>query len=149
MKQAYEVFSHQSQNEPVYLLMDHGSDRLIQWAGQTYDHLGKYTLDRGMLRRSRILYAAAQATFTELGKLDATVVVPERIRVEIINQQAATAIAQADLESFQAYLQAGAEGAKALGSEKRKQEAIANWKAARQRWPHEKRLLEWAELLMD
>jgi hypothetical protein len=96
-----------------------------------------------------VLYTAAQTTFTQLGQLDATAMIRERTRVKILNQQAATAIAQADLETFQAYLQAGVEGAKALGSEKRKQEAIANWKAARLRWPHEKRLLEWAELLMD
>jgi tetratricopeptide (TPR) repeat protein len=146
---AHEVFPHQPQNEPVYLLTDHGPDKIIQFAGLTYDHLGKSALDRGTPRRSRVLYTAAQTTFTQLGQLDATAMIRERTRVKILNQQAATAIAQADLETFQAYLQAGVEGAKALGSEKRKQEAIANWKAARLRWPHEKRLLEWAELLMD
>ncbi len=101
-----------------------------------------------MPRRSRTLYTAAQQTLSQHERLDATIVVPERIRVEIINHQAATAIAQGDMELFQAYFQAGVQGAKALGSDKRMQEAITNWKAARERWPHEQRVLELADVLL-
>jgi DNA-binding SARP family transcriptional activator len=144
---AHEVFpEHIGKVEPNY--SDCGILPMLLWEGIAYEHLGAITLDRTMPKRSKVLYMQAQNTFAKHERLAPAITAPERIRVEIINQQAATAIAQGDMELFGTYLQAGAQGAKALGSDKRMQEAIANWKAACKRWPHEQRVLELADVLL-
>jgi tetratricopeptide (TPR) repeat protein/DNA-binding XRE family transcriptional regulator len=75
-------------------------------------------------------------------------IIPERIRVEIINQRALAAVKGGDMEDFRHHLIAGIQGARTLGSQKRRQEAIDNWKEARKVWPHETRVLELADLLL-
>ena len=75
--------------------------------------------------------------------------ISERFRVEIANHQAATALAQRDLEKFRHYFLEGVRGAQALNSQKRKQEAVENWKAAKKVWGSEPQILELAEALMD
>lgn len=50
-----------------------------------------------------------------------------------------------DLDEIEHYLLAGMQGATELGSEKRRQEVIANWHAAQNRWPQEKRVIALAE----
>jgi len=67
--------------------------------------------------------------------------------IEIINYLAKAAIGEKNLEQFEHYFLQGIHGAKALKSEKRRQEAVANWKTARVQWPHEKKLLALAEAL--
>jgi hypothetical protein len=52
------------------------------------------------------------------------------------------------MEDFRHHLIAGIQGAQALGSQKRRQEAIDNWKEARKVWPHETKVLELADLLV-
>jgi tetratricopeptide (TPR) repeat protein len=143
---ARELFPTEAHDEPVYLSTDHGEYAMLQWEGQTYQNLGKCSFD--LPKRSRVLYTAAQASFAKVSRLDPAIVVPERLRLEIINQQAATALALNDMDRFQAYLKEGALGARALGSEKRKQEVIDNWKAARLRWPHEMVIKDLADLLL-
>ena len=147
--EAHEVFPKPTENdEPIYISAACGMPLMLVWEGTAYEHLGKFALDRMMPKRSKVLYTQAQDTFARLEQLDPAITVPERVRVQIINHQAATAIAQGDMELFRAYLQAGVQGAKALGSDKRMQEAIANWKAARQRWPHEQHIVELADVLL-
>ncbi|MBV9688853.1 MAG: hypothetical protein JO202_03980 [Ktedonobacteraceae bacterium] len=116
--------------------------------GTTYEHLGKLTVQQGLSKRPRVLYTAAHTTLAQFEQLDTTIVVPERWRVEVLNHQAATAIALGDREMFQTYFQVAVQGAKELGSEKRKQEAIDNWKAARLRWPDEMVIKDLADLLL-
>ncbi len=53
-----------------------------------------------------------------------------------------------DLEEFISYSTLGIQGARAIGSERRRQEVLANWKSALKTWPHEKRVLELAEVLV-
>ncbi|MBV9690597.1 MAG: hypothetical protein JO202_12920 [Ktedonobacteraceae bacterium] len=143
---AREFFPKEAHDEPVYLSTDHGEYAMLQWEGQTYQNLGKFSFD--LPKRSRVLYTAAQASLAQIGDLGPAIVVPERLRLEIINQQAATALALNDMDRFQAYLKEGALGAKALGSEKRKQEAIDNWRLARLRWPDEMVIKDLADLLL-
>ena len=90
----------------------------------------------------------AWKTFERVEISQSGFITPERIRVEIINYQAKTALALRSLESFCLYLERGARGAKALESEKRRQEAIALYKEARRVWPEEPRVKELADLLL-
>jgi hypothetical protein len=71
--------------------------------------------------------------------------IPQRNRVEITNYQAQAAIGVGDLDETEHYLIAGMQGATALGSEKRRQEVLANWHAAQKRWPQEKKVLALGE----
>ena len=72
--------------------------------------------------------------------------VPERIRLEILNQQATTAIASGDLEQSAAYIEAGITGAKTLGSQRRLNEAYDNYNQMFALWPQEQRVKTLGEL---
>jgi transcriptional regulator with XRE-family HTH domain len=72
--------------------------------------------------------------------------VPERVRIEILNQNAKTAIFAGDLEQGLSYIEAGVIGAKILGSQKRYNEAYDNYRQMTLLWPMEKRVKELGEL---
>jgi hypothetical protein len=74
--------------------------------------------------------------------LKRAIIIPERIRVEIFNQKAKTAIVSGDLEQGATYVEAGVAGAKALGSQRRYNEAYNNFKQMAILWPQEKRMKE-------
>jgi DNA-binding SARP family transcriptional activator len=93
-------------------------------------------------------YQEAMNTFVQTEASSSAESISERTRLEIVNHQAATALALRDMEQFEKYFLLGANGAKALNSAKRKQEALLNWKAARKVWPHEGRIADLAETLM-
>ncbi|HLZ59197.1 MAG TPA: hypothetical protein VKR06_19820 [Ktedonosporobacter sp.] len=64
----------------------------------------------------------------------------KRIRIEIMNYQARTALAMKDLDAFCCLLEQGVQAAIRLGSEKRKQEAMEIYQDALLIWPHEARV---------
>lgn len=66
-----------------------------------------------------------------------TAAVPERIRFEIINHQAATAVLRNDLEAFQSYIGEAIEGATLLASKQRMRELQAALHKAVEVWPGE------------
>lgn len=78
-----------------------------------------------------------------------TLLVPERLRLEGINQKALVAVRLGHLDQFAMLSLQGIQGAKALQSEKRRQEIIANWKEARKVWPREPRVMELADALIE
>lgn len=69
-----------------------------------------------------------------------TAVVPERIRFEIINHQAATAVLRNDLEAFESYIGQAIEGIALLASKQRLRELKMAWHKAAESWPREPRL---------
>ncbi len=84
---------------------------------------------------------AAQAAHA-FGDLDrGSRAAPERIRVEIANHHAATAVHLNDLDAFVLHMTDALEGAAALGSAQRKKEAARAWDLATARWPREPRVL--------
>jgi tetratricopeptide (TPR) repeat protein len=87
-------------------------------------------------------------TFARIEKLKTQTPIPERIRIEILNHQATTALVLKDVDTFCDRLEQGVDGAKRLGSEKRRQEAIEVYKDARKIWPHEIRVRELADLFV-
>lgn len=148
MSTAIDLFPEQPdpERDPCFIVNDHGPGSLALWQGITYNHLGQNATYQGT-QPSKLLQQAWQS-LTKIETMPQHVVIPERIRVEIINHQAATAIAQRDLQRFTTYFVQGVQGAKALGSGKRLQEATANWKAARVAWPGEPAVNELVELFL-
>jgi transcriptional regulator with XRE-family HTH domain/tetratricopeptide (TPR) repeat protein len=66
--------------------------------------------------------------------------VPDRIRFEVINHQARTAVLLGDLDAFEIYMQRGFEGVVLLSSEQRRREIQVALQYARDAWPREKRI---------
>jgi hypothetical protein len=94
-------------------------------------------------------FSQASNALAQFAHLPSTIIAPERYKVQIINYQAMAAVGARNMEEFMHYLLVGVAGAKALGSEKRWQEAIANWRAARKRWPGEDKIPKLADALME
>ena len=75
------------------------------------------------------------------GQIDrATAAAPDRIRLEIINHQAATAVLVNDLDGFETYMARALDGAVLLASRQRQREIRTAWQRATAAWPREPRL---------
>lgn len=140
--EARTVFPTEYEEVPSFLSMDYGLFQVILFEGLTFLDLDKCYPDNGYAQD-------AWNKLTQIDYLSKGTNVPERIRIEIVNQRAMAAVRARNMEDFRAQLIAGAEGAKALESEKRRQEAFANYKAATKAWPHEAKVLELADLLIQ
>jgi tetratricopeptide (TPR) repeat protein len=88
-------------------------------------------------------------TFHDLGRVAGSAAIPQRIQVEIVNQQAATAVEVRDLDLFTRHLEMGIAGARALQSDQRRREAMAAWQRALAVWPGERRVRSLAQLFSD
>jgi tetratricopeptide (TPR) repeat protein len=125
---------------PGFLTADSGPVEMILYEGQSYLALGQH-------EPATDYYVTAEKTFAGIARLATTMVVPERFLTWVANEQAFTAIKVKNLDDFERYFIQGIQGAEALGSQKRRREAIANWKEARKVWPDEKRVVDLADLL--
>jgi hypothetical protein len=88
-------------------------------------------------------------TFEQMGGLAGHDALPERVRIEIVNHQAATALEMRDLQSMVDHLHNGVQGARHLRSGLRMHEAATTWRRAREVWPNEPRVTALAELFID
>ena len=131
---AYETFPQDAQNTIVTPYAGFGRGELIFWEGITQLELG-HAKD-------------AWNTFARSIDPQSTAPVSERMRVEIVNHQAETAISLRDLDLFCAYLEQGIRGAEALGSQKRRSEAFDIHRQALKVWPHEPRIKALRELFV-
>jgi len=139
--QAHDIFSEDLKDDPSSLFADFGFFALLLWGGLTY-------LDLGEHYPNGRYYQQAWSTFSLIEEPATKIIIPERTRVEIVNHLAMTAVKTGNMEGFHTYLIEGVNGAKALQSDKRRQEAVANWKEARKEWPRESQILELADLLL-
>jgi tetratricopeptide (TPR) repeat protein len=74
-------------------------------------------------------------------RLDGTTsAVPDRIRLEIINHQARTAVLRNDLDSFEIFIRRAVNGFTMLDSRQRQRELETAWQYALEAWPDEPRL---------
>lgn len=141
LSKAYRVFPEEGEDVPVFLSADDGLYSLILFDGWV-------RLDLGARDPQKEHYECAEKALARLDDLPKTVLIPERIRLEITNRRAQAALGLGDLDAFQHFALQSAEGIKQIMSEKRRQELVATYKAARKRWPHESSLLEMAEVLL-
>jgi tetratricopeptide (TPR) repeat protein len=95
---------------------------------------------QGLVRLDLKQPRAAWETFEQIKRFQQTSVIPERIGLEIINHQAKVALAMREMELFCDYVDRGGQGARALGSQKRWQEAYTIYGQGRKIWPHEARV---------
>ncbi len=139
MSLAQEVYPEHPEADPSFLYAEFSLSSMVLEKGLTLLALGQH-YPHGRYRQQ------AWETFTQIETPRPVFLVPERTRLEIINYQAKTALTFSDLDKFCDYLEKGAMGAKALGSEKRRGEAIEVYKEARSVWPNEPRVKELADL---
>ena len=76
-------------------------------------------------------------------------VISERIRCEVVNYQAKTALALGDRDLCYHYLERGAQGAVSLRSAKRRSEVLATRNKALLRWPHDRQVKELQHIFLD
>ena len=131
---AREVFPEQPENDQSFLFSDAGYFSLALYEGLTHLGLGN---------AKEALEAFEQITKYPEGAT------PERVRVEIINHEAQTAIVMRDQELFKSYLLSGLEGAIRLGSEKRRQEAWGAYGQAKNVWYNDKGIILLRKDLLD
>jgi tetratricopeptide (TPR) repeat protein len=132
LRMAYEHFPDNPEQDPCFLYADCGRQSLPMWEGMTYLDLGQP--------------GEAQSALERVEQLSTVIIIPERARVEAINHQAEAALALGDQERFRAYMEMGVKGAKALGSEKRYNEAFDVYQQAKKLWRNEPGVKELQDL---
>lgn len=130
-----------SEEMPVYL-QDSGLFHEGLLESQLFERLGSQA-------KTNSYYQRAWKAIEEIEQPFSPLLVPERFRLEAINQKALVALRLGDLEQFSTLSFQGIQGARALQSEKRRQEIVANWKEARKVWPREPQILELADVLVE
>ena len=140
---AYRFFPPHPADDPAFLYADCGEPSLCLWAGLTHLALSKTCpVDERTAQMHRRL---AWESLDLFGGTHPPFVVSQRNHVEILIQQARTAIALNDLERFVASFSNAVTAAKTLGSQRRRREAIAVYWQARTSWPREERVSDLAE----
>ena len=135
LRLAQEVFPEDVESDPSSLFADGGRFTLTLWEGLT-----RLDLDQPK---------DAWDALARIEQLPSTVIVPERMRIEIINHRAEAAVAFGDQELFCAYMEMGIIGAKSLGSERRYSEAFDIYKQAKRLWNNESRVKQLQELFIQ
>ena len=142
IEKAYNLFTEDFSGTPYYISSDYSLSQLIINQGQTHLALGAKDVDRALTH-----YEHARSALASIDRLPPGTMIPLRNHIQILNHQAQAAIGVGNLEEAEHFLLAGIKGATALSSEKRRQEVLANWHAARKRWPQEKKVLALADII--
>ena len=140
---AKEIYPNFPENDASFLYAEFSPSSMILEEGLTY-----LALAQQHSKVSKQYLVQARETFARIENSQVDFIVPERIRIEIINHQAKAAIALKELENFCSYLEIGANGAKKLDSQKRREEGITIYREARNIWPNEVRIKELADLFL-
>ncbi|MGH2509733.1 MAG: hypothetical protein ACRDHZ_20325, partial [Ktedonobacteraceae bacterium] len=144
ISKAHDLFSGDFSSAPCYVSADYSLSQLISLEGMTHLALGAKDVNQPLTH-----YEHARDALSTIDHLSPGIAIAPRNCVEIINHRAQAAIGMGDLDETEHYLLSGMQGATALGSEKRRQEVIANWHAAKQRWPQEKKVLALGESMLS
>jgi tetratricopeptide (TPR) repeat protein len=134
--QAEEMYPDRPEDDPSFLYAEFTPASLALEEGLAHLALAGHFPDRG--------YQQQAAEIFDLTRQPARVI-PERIRFEIVNHQAETAVLLGDLDAFEAFMSCGLDGITLLGSRQRLKEMQETWHRARTRWPGEHRLKALAE----
>ncbi len=129
---AHDTFPDYSETDENFSYAEFDRSQMILWGGITHAQIGKT--------------AKALDIFNRIEQLGT--IVSERLRIEIFNHRARTAIVSGDLEQGSTYVESGITGAKAIGSQRRYKEAYENYNQMALLWPQEKRVKELRELFV-
>lgn len=141
--EARRLFPSDFGDVPCFVSADYDISQLVVFEGLTHLTLGETDPDHAHQHNEQAAKALAQ-----IEDLPSDMLLPQRLKIEIVNYQAQAAVGAGNLDEFEHYLIAGAKGAASLGSEKRRQEVLANWRAARKVWPHEQKVLALADMFI-
>jgi tetratricopeptide (TPR) repeat protein len=133
---AEEIYPDQPEGDPSFLYAEFTPASLTLEKGLAYVALAERLPTRGYQGRAANIFARVND--------DDSMTVPDRIRYEIANNQARTAVLLDDLDAFETYLRHGIEGAVFLGSRQRHQEAMGAWRHAIAKWPNERRVKDFS-----
>ncbi|GHO48578.1 hypothetical protein [Ktedonospora formicarum] len=141
LRRSQDLYPEQQERDPSFLCAEFSPSSLIMENGRTYLALHEYFPDAGYDHQ-------AMQTFQRLSATPEECVIPERIRMEVINYQAKADLYEKKLDMACEFLAKGIEGAQQLGSKKRRREAWETYQAMKQRYPDEKRLEQIADLFV-
>src|SRR6266568_2662724 len=136
---AEEMYPGHPEEDRSFLYAEFTPASLTLERGLAYVALAEQYPGRGYQSRASDIFARVEQA------MPATV--PDRIRFEIVNHQARTAVLQNDLDAFETYMGRGLDGVDLLQSRQRRKEAREAWERARQRWPGDRRLQTVSERL--
>jgi len=131
-EQAEEFYPDRPEYDPSFLYAEFTPASLTLEKGLAYVALAEQFDARSY--EDKAAKVLAQLNGAELGQ------VPDRIRFEIVNSQARTAVLLDDMDAFESYFHAGVEGADLLRSKQRRREIERAWECATERWPDERRI---------
>jgi len=129
---AEQLYPQQPEQDPSYLYAEFTRASLTLEQGLAYAALAERHPERGYQQIAANVFARVEHAARNS--------VPDRIRYEITNHQAATAVLLDDMEAFEVYMTRGVEGALLLGSKQRQKEVRAAWRLANETWPADPRL---------
>lgn len=129
---AERLYPHMPEHDPSYLYAEFTRASLTLEQGLAFAALAQRRPERGYQNTAATIFASIE----QAGQA----AVPDRIRYEIINHQASTAVLRRDLDSLEGYIARGVEGALLLRSKQREKEIRAVWHLANQTWRSEPRL---------
>ena len=136
---AEQLYPRYPEQDPSFLYAEFTKASLTLEHGLSYLALAERLPGREYQCAAAEVFARAEQT--------AAGPVPDRIRFEIINHQAHTAVLMNDLDAFETYLGRALDGVILLGSKQRQKEMQMAWRRAGGAWPNDKRLKALGEQL--
>jgi DNA-binding SARP family transcriptional activator/tetratricopeptide (TPR) repeat protein len=135
LAQAQQDYPTAPEDDPSFLYAEFSPASLLMEQGRVHLALAQHRPEGTASQQAWETFAGVEAHPT-------TLIVSERIRYEIVNYQAETALALRDRDLCCTYVERGAQGALLLGSVKRRKEVVAVRNRALKLWPHDGRVKE-------
>jgi tetratricopeptide (TPR) repeat protein len=129
--QAEELYPDRPEDDPSFLYAEFTPASLVLERGLAYVALAGRFPGRGHQGKAAAIFGQAMEPALQM---------PDRIRFEIVNHQADTAVLLGDLDAFETFWDQGLAGATMLASKQRLREMRAVWSRATARWPGEDRV---------
>jgi len=136
---AGEIYPDQPEQDPSFLYAEFTPASLTLEQGLAYIALAEQYPGRGYQRKAADIFERVEKA--------APTDVPDRIRFEIINHQARTAVLLDDIDAYEMYAHRGLDGVVLLGSRQRLREVERAWRSATEKWPRERRVRALSERL--
>jgi DNA-binding SARP family transcriptional activator len=141
LARAQAAFAEQAaRTEAVPVYADCGDAPLLLWDGLTHYYLGP---------RSKEHADRALASLSTFGPLVPSATIPERFRLECLNNRILAAIQLGELEEAIACFKTGQHGAQALESKQRSTEIDYAYQLMCNRWPREERVKKLREQMIE
>src|SRR6266487_527278 len=132
LENVHRAFASQSASaEPVPMYADCGNMSLTLWDGLTHYYPGRY--DATCTQK-------ALNSLSVFGQLQPNDIIPERFRLECLNNRILAAVQRDEMEEAIVYFEAGKQGARGLNSKQRSAEINYAYQEILNKWPKEARI---------